>query len=266
MSFYYHLTVEYTTSRGTSQRPLSLLVWLAYHWLLVLRDRFLIKRNQSDKHIVRGFISWVIKSHWSFIVYYHGNFWKFKEIVFNCFGQRKFRRIVYDASSKAKLIWLYNTKNFHRRDADILILCILLAMQQKHFFRDNHQISPWYSQRSYFYLKTVCVQTNSICLISRKILFVSVDILILTVFESNLVKISHLSNTLFVIFKFVFLNLDELTVVVHQIITLQLKLFSIKFLSFWPFLEACVHNFLRNFSFSPYGRPSKTMKNVFYFI
>ena len=31
-------------------------------------------------------------------------------------------------------------------------------------------------------------------------------------------------------------------------------------------LKACVHHFLSNFYFSPNGSPSKTMKNVFYFI
>ena len=38
------------------------------------------------------------------------------------------------------------------------------------------------------------------------------------------------------------------------------------FIKKWPLLKACVHYFLSNFYFSPNDSPSKTMKNVFYFI
>ena len=70
-------------------------------------------------------------------------------------------------------------------------------------------------------------------LLDVKQYFVSlVDILILIVFESKLVKISHLSNKLFVMFKSAFQNFNALNVVAHKILTLQLKSFSIRFLTF----------------------------------
>ena len=34
----------------------------------------------------------------------------------------------------------------------------------------------------------------------------------------------------------------------------------------YPIFKACVHYFYQIFIFSPNDRPSKTMKNVFYFI
>ena len=77
----------------------------------------------------------------------------------------------------------------------------------------------------------------------------SVDILILIVFESKWVKISHLSNRLFVMFKSAFQNLDALNFVFHKILILHFKSFSITFNTFWPFLKACIHYFLRNFFF-----------------
>ena len=76
-----------------------------------------------------------------------------------------------------------------------------------------------------------------------------VHILILIVFESKLVKISQLSNKLFVMFKSALQNFDALNIVAHKILTLQLKSFSIKFLTFWLFVQACVSFFLLNLFF-----------------
>ena len=76
-----------------------------------------------------------------------------------------------------------------------------------------------------------------------------VDILILIVFESKLVKISHLSNKLFVMLKSAFQNFAALNVVAHKILTLQMKFFSIKFLTFSSFVQACVHYSLLNLFF-----------------
>ena len=58
-----------------------------------------------------------------------------------------------------------------------------------------------------------------------------VDILILAVFQSKWVKISYLSNNLFLIFKSALQNLDAFTVAVHKM-TLQLKSVSLKGLTF----------------------------------
>ena len=98
-------------------------------------------------------------------------------------------------------------------------------------------------------------------LLDVKQYFVSlVDILILIVFESKLVKISHLSNKLFVMFKSAFQNFDALNVVAHKILTLQLKSFSIRFLTFWLFLQACVSCFLLNLFFHPMAALQKLWK------
>ena len=58
-----------------------------------------------------------------------------------------------------------------------------------------------------------------------------VDILILVVFQSKWVKISHLSNNLFLMFKSALQNLDAFTVAIHKM-TLQLKSVSLKGLTF----------------------------------
>ena len=82
-----------------------------------------------------------------------------------------------------------------------------------------------------------------------------VDILLLIVFESKLVKISHLSNKLFVMFKSAFRNFDVLNVVAHKINPSILTVCS----SLWQL-------FLTKLIFSPYGCPSETMKDAFYLI